>query len=571
MADRKISELNNITGSSVADTDEFVVVDTSADETKAITASELRTAVGNGDFTVTGNLTVQGTTITIDSASAQTVDLGDNDKIRLGDGDDLQIYHSGTHSFIQDNGTGNLYIDGTNLTIRDTDTAKVAISVQNNSDAPLVQLRYDNSTKLTTTSYGTLFTGNSKWGDNGKATFGDGDDLQIYHDGSNSYIYDAGTGSLTIQTNGAKIGLAKASPFEWMLEANVDGGVALSHAGSVRIETTSVGALIKGNAGSTSVSFGYNEDGGEISLHDETGNVATLLDQAVNNTRLLELQNGSNMLLGLGSSNTTGNVKIMGAGYAESIVVNSSGNVGIGTSSPTAPLDVIVGTDERILFTERGTSEVVIDAVNAANSAYNGLVLNGSAVIAQTNATERMRVDSSGNLLVGTSSYNSSNVGILNSANGRLYATVDGNTPLNLNRKTSVGEIARFQKDSTTVGSVSVTSSATSYNTSSDHRLKENVEALSGAITRVKQLQPKRFSWIADDADSATVDGFLAHEAQTVVPEAVTGTHNEVDADGDPIYQGIDHSKLVPLLTAALQEAITKIEDLESRIAALET
>jgi hypothetical protein len=119
-----------------------------------------------------------------------------------------------------------------------------------------------------------------------------------------------------------------------------------------------------------------------------------------------------------------------------------------------------------------------------------------------------------------------------------------------------------------TVGSVSVSASSTSYNTSSDYRLKENVVDLTGATERVKQLEPKRFNFIAD-ADTV-VDGFLAHEAQAVVPEAVTGTHNEVDDDGTPVYQGIDQAKLVPLLTAALQEAITKIEDLEARIATLE-
>ena len=91
---------------------------------------------------------------------------------------------------------------------------------------------------------------------------------------------------------------------------------------------------------------------------------------------------------------------------------------------------------------------------------------------------------------------------------------------------------------------------------------------LTGAITRVKQLAPKRFNFIVDD--SVTVDGFLAHEAQTVVPEAVTGTHNEVDDDGNAVMQGIDQAKLVPLLTGALQEAITKIETLETKVAALE-
>jgi len=114
----------------------------------------------------------------------------------------------------------------------------------------------------------------------------------------------------------------------------------------------------------------------------------------------------------------------------------------------------------------------------------------------------------------------------------------------------------------TNVGSITTTGSSTSYNTSSDHRLKEAVVDMTGAITRVKALAPKRFNFIADD--SVTVDGFMAHEAQAVVPEAVTGTHNEVDADGNPVYQGIDQAKLVPLLTGALQEAIAKIETLET-------
>ena len=104
------------------------------------------------------------------------------------------------------------------------------------------------------------------------------------------------------------------------------------------------------------------------------------------------------------------------------------------------------------------------------------------------------------------------------------------------------------------------------YLTSSDYRLKENVVLLTGAADRLKQLPVRRFNFIADP--DKTVDGFLAHEAQAVVPECVSGTKDEVDADGNPVYQGIDQSKLVPLLTAALQEALQKIEDLEGRLTA---
>jgi hypothetical protein len=111
------------------------------------------------------------------------------------------------------------------------------------------------------------------------------------------------------------------------------------------------------------------------------------------------------------------------------------------------------------------------------------------------------------------------------------------------------------------VGSISCNTSSTSYNTSSDYRLKENVNYTWDATTRLKQLKPARFNFIAD-ADT-TVDGFLAHEAQAVVPEAVTGTHNEVDDDGNAVMQGIDQSKLVPLLVKTIQE-------LEARITALE-
>jgi hypothetical protein len=119
-----------------------------------------------------------------------------------------------------------------------------------------------------------------------------------------------------------------------------------------------------------------------------------------------------------------------------------------------------------------------------------------------------------------------------------------------------------------TIGSIRSAGTSTAYNTSSDYRLKENVVEITDGIDRVKLLNPSRFNFIADS--DTTVDGFLAHEAQAVVPEAVTGTHNEVDADGNPVMQGIDQSKLVPLLTAALQEAITKIEALEARVTALE-
>jgi len=128
--------------------------------------------------------------------------------------------------------------------------------------------------------------------------------------------------------------------------------------------------------------------------------------------------------------------------------------------------------------------------------------------------------------------------------------------------------MAVFYYKTSPVGSIESSNSSTNFVTTSDYRLKENVVDLTGAIDRLKNLSPRRFNFIV--SPDLTVDGFLAHEAGTVVPEAVTGTYNEVDENGNPVYQGIDQGKLVPLLTAALQEAVAKIEALEARVAQLE-
>lgn len=137
-----------------------------------------------------------------------------------------------------------------------------------------------------------------------------------------------------------------------------------------------------------------------------------------------------------------------------------------------------------------------------------------------------------------------------------------------LNRHSSTGNIVGFHYNTNAVGTISTNGSSTAYNTGSDYRLKQNVVELTGAKTRLSQLDPKRFNFIS--VPGTTVDGFLAHEVATAVPEAITGTKDEVDSNGDPVYQGIDQSKLVPLLTAALQEAFAEIAALTARIETLE-
>ena len=153
---------------------------------------------------------------------------------------------------------------------------------------------------------------------------------------------------------------------------------------------------------------------------------------------------------------------------------------------------------------------------------------------------------------------------------GRVTVNFDGTTENGLCLKTTrSGLNSAFlvftDSDGNTVGSVSQNAESTVfYSSSSDYRLKENVVEIPDGINRVKQLKPIRFNFIKDPTQ--TVDGFLAHEAQAVVPECVIGEKDEVDDDGNAVMQGIDQSKIVPLLTAALQESIAKIETLEQRL-----
>ena len=180
-----------------------------------------------------------------------------------------------------------------------------------------------------------------------------------------------------------------------------------------------------------------------------------------------------------------------------------------------------------------------------------------------TGGAERFRVNSSGQFLLGTETA----IGDDSTTVGALNIKFDNNTKFGISTQALVSGSAThlkfYNSAGTNTGSIVTNNAgATSYNTSSDYRLKENEVAISDGITRIKQLKPYKFNF---KADSGTIlDGFLAHEVSSVVPEAITGTKDEVNSDNKPIYQGIDQSKLVPLLVAAVQELINKVEALES-------
>ena len=274
---------------------------------------------------------------------------------------------------------------------------------------------------------------------------------------------------------------------------------------------------------------------------------------------------------------------------SEAMRITSTGNVGIGTSSPVANLDIEDSDTARIQLKDTGdTRSGLITARNGDVNIIAGSDLLGSAtektkiqmndgkfITFSTDSAERMRIDSDGDLLLNTTVTGVQNADAIatDSSVGRLYLNTTSTSGLLFLNQSYNDTVARYQilfyRNEAIVGSITSSTSTTTYSTTSDYRLKENLNAISNGIDRVKQLNPLRFNFIANPEE--TVDGFLAHEVDSIVPEAITGEKDALDEKGNIDPQQIDQSKLVPLLTAALQEAITKIETLEARVTALES
>jgi len=294
----------------------------------------------------------------------------------------------------------------------------------------------------------------------------------------------------------------------------------------------------------------------------------------------------------------------------EVVRINSSGHVGIGTSNPSnATLEIVEAASTVAQKIKMGTSanqNVHLELENngsarlklgvfGTGASVHGLINDSDGFISSTDdlciqsenangiikfgagasgATERLRITGIRVLHNCTSNTGGTSSGIyVTEYLGHVFNAVKIRDTAN----TGTANAVVFVTGSTAVGTIVQTGSATSYNTSSDYRLKENESEITNGITRLKLLKPLRFNWKKDP--DTRVDGFFAHEAQEVVPEAVTGKKDEIaDCDiegkgikkGQKIYQQMDNAKLVPLLTAAIKEAVSKIEVLETKVAALE-
>jgi len=316
---------------------------------------------------------------------------------------------------------------------------------------------------------------------------------------------------------------------------------------------------IRGTAGgSVTLSSGAAASDTTLTLPNTTGTVALTASPTFSGTvTATTVTSPASTALTIQSAGTT------------AMTVNTSQYVGIGTTSPQQLLAVGNTTDQVGAGISGAVSTVYLGAPSNASGGIKRIsydrstgslnFIGGSVASPST----QMTLDDTGNLLVGTTS-------VLGGIN-KLCLLYDGNASGGLLTQTSTNvayTAAVFKNSSgTTIGSITTTTSNTAFNTSSDYRLKENVQPFSGGLATISALKPVRYDWISDKSAG---EGFIAHELQEIIPQAVHGKKNAVDDKGNIKPQGVDYSKIVVHLVAACQELSAKNDALEVRLAALE-
>ena len=232
-------------------------------------------------------------------------------------------------------------------------------------------------------------------------------------------------------------------------------------------------------------------------------------------------------------------------------------DVSVEGSTPTLTLADTDVSNNKVELNYDEFLTIDLDPNNARGN--TGLIVKGDG-------SEHMRIDSNGAVLINSTARNDLGVveilTTIGTDNAMIIKTAESGA-------SGSATAMKFRFNSSTTGSIGYSSSGTSFNTSSDYRLKENVEYSFDATTELKKLKPCKFNFKTDK--DRIVEGFLAHEVQDIVPQAITGKKDEVDEDDNPVYQGIDQSKLVPLLVKSLQEALAEIDTLKTKVAALES
>ena len=526
------------------------------------------------------------------------IKLNDSVEARFGNGVDLRIYHDGTNSYVSDTGTGNLRIRATDLRL---ESASLIHNFLIATESAGVQIFFNDAEKFKTTSTGISVTGDGTFtGD----VIGD---THFNSSDSNVTLSTTGPGTVFLRPNG---------------KSDTTGQVLINQSGELKIDSDDATLNLKGSdTGSSLINFSDASDGNvgriyydhqnnfmqfktndaermridssgnlglgtsspseKLTVESGAGFIATFKSLTASDFRPIRFQNAAGNDVGyLGNDDSTDDFFLRandqplvfgsGSSGAERMRITSAGKVGINEDSPSAKL--VVNQDSLV-----DTEGIFVQA--ASNPADGGVAIFKSAskigTISSLGAnssltfltnlsgttSERMRITSAGDLLVGTTTgnvylnttANDGGVSIMENSDGyRIDAARDG-TCYTGNRPSTDGILFDFRRSATTVGTITVTASATAYNTSSDYRLKEDLQDFKG-LDLVSKIPVYDYKWKADESRSY---GVMAHELEEVLPQAVSG---EKDAEE---MQSVDYSKIVPLLVKSIQELSAKLEALE--------
>ena len=419
-------------------------------------------------------------------------------------------------------------------------------------------------------------------------------------------IRDNTGGNVSIQDNGGNVGIGTASP---AYKLDIYGGnIQINNGGATWLGSDSTGGFARTFNGNT-FRFISSSNSETVRIDNATGNVGIGVTSpaTVGGTAKLTVNVGSGTSSPVSIVNGTtdgmyirryavnGQYQIQttsGSGNSGNLSLQSyGGNVGIGTTNPGGNLHVVgrAGQAGQIYLSDIDNGSGTGDALLISKSGNNAFVYNrdsGSLSFGSNNTSNYLNITSSGNVGIGTTSpankldvvgisrfthsSSTSYRGAIETVTDNAYPTWEIGWVHTRTTSSTYGTIARFNNQTgTSIGGIVYSgSSGTSFVTTSDYRLKENIKEIRDSISRVKKLKPCRFNFAAEK--NRIIDGFIAHEVQEVVPEAVHGEKDALQKDGSIDAQTLEVSRLIPVLTKALQEAINKIEELELRIQTIE-
>lgn len=520
-----MSKNRNLSTLAPANTNNFAV------STNASITGTLSTA----DVNITGNLVVTGTTVTVNVATLDVKDLN----ITVAKG-----------------AATNAAANGAGLTV-DPSNAQLFYASSDNSWNFNRALNTTNTVSIGTAVY---FAANGNVGIGNSAP-----DRKLLIQGTGASIaINAGGGAMSIDPTASgfsQIDVAGNNALRFNTNSNER--VRIDGSGNVGIGTNNpVDKLhIEGNIylGTTSRTI-YQANSGNLILQTGTGNISLATSNGVERIRVEGSGGAINYLL----NGTSGNIT-HAFGYNESggefqLIDNSGGGgILIDNSNGTA----------RFYKVGSGVCEV------GSTGGVTKVVAQGTAVAHFTSTTMSVNLGGTSTATIhafrnGTSDYNNCGLQIQdNTSHPCIGFHAGGSTAVMLRHERGVNALDSVNSNQ----SAFLPFRASAFNVSSDYRIKENVEPLTNAVDRLMLLKPSRFEYKKDSMMKnieGMIDGFLAHEVSPAVPEAVTGEKDAVDANGNMQIQSLDLSKLVPLLTASLQEAVLEIQSLKERIALLE-